>query len=76
MINSCADKTQSSSYLQDYFLKTSSEGNEPEWRERGIFSTIPIAARLVWKLVTISDMIAHTVYWIIVMDAWISQYDS
>lgn len=76
MINSCPDKTQSWTYLQDYILKTSSEGNEPEWRERGIFSTFPIAAGLVWKLGALSGMIAHTVYGIIAKDSWISHYDS
>lgn len=60
-------KLESSTNLQDYILKISSEGNEPEWRERekGIFSTVLIAAGLVWKLGTLSDMMAHTVYGVI-----------
>lgn len=75
MINSCPDKTQSSTYLQDYILKNIVRGKW-EKRKRGIFSTFPIAAGLVWKLGILSGMIAHTLYGIIAMDVWISQYDS
>lgn len=45
-------------------------------RDRGIFSTFPIAAGLIQKLGTLSIIIAHTSYGIIVMDSWISQYNS